>query len=169
MSVVSCNLSERESIQTFSQTSWIKSSNLTRGGGVMDLIQILVPAVLFLTQSSAQPFFHLLIFKRMTFNWSVLCGDPAGFRLRHSLGLSQDREALVSAWTQQTDGISLSQEAQPQFSTVITNSFLLLKHCPYKRNPIPALLDYRQKWGTYFCHRDQLDGVIMRPEWIHGA
>lgn len=31
-------------------------------------IQILMPSVLFLTQLSAQPFFHLLVFKRMTFD-----------------------------------------------------------------------------------------------------
>lgn len=80
----------------------------------MDFMLILMPVVLFLTQLSAQPFFHLLIFKRMTSDSSVLCEHPAGFRLSSSLGLCKDRETfIVSAWTQQTDGISLS-----------------LRHCP---------------------------------------
>lgn len=133
----------------------------------MVFIQILMPAVLFLTQLSAQAIFPSPYFKRITFDWSVLCGHPAGFRLSSSLGLCKDREAPVfSAWAQQTDGISLSLRAQLQFNTVITSSFLFLKPCPNKTNSIPAVLQHRQKWSTHFCLCDHMDGLIMRPEWI---
>lgn len=85
---------------------------------------------------------------------------PSRTQIKQLPGLFQRQgSTVVSAWAQQTDGISLSLGKQLQFNTAITNIFMFLKPCPNKTNPIPAMLQHRQKRGTCFCHRAQLHGV----------